>query len=211
MAENRFENSRVAGGTLNRGAHELAGSSRPVSEESSAISRDDVRDGSPEAEKPAPESTASAVRNDRRVLAASTLTGDRVRNPAGESLGKIEQIMIDLPTGKVAYAVLSFGGFLGIGDKLFAVPWRALQIDRGEHEFILDVDARALETAPGFNKDNWPDMADPAFARDIHAHYGQTPDWEQDFTDAGDYIGDNAQQNRSIEYEPTTSYHPVRK
>jgi sporulation protein YlmC with PRC-barrel domain len=211
MAENRFESSRIAGGTLNRGAHEVAGSSQPVPEESSAISRDDVRDGVSETEKPGPGSTASAARNNRRVLAAGTLTGDPVRNPAGESLGKIEQIMIDLPTGRVAYAFLSFGGFLGIGDKFFAVPWSALQIDRGEHEFILDVDARALETAPGFNKDNWPDMADPAFARDIHAHYGQTPSWEQDFTDAGDYIGDNAQHNRSIDYEPTTSYRPVRK
>jgi hypothetical protein len=59
----------------------------------------------------------------RRVLGASTLTGDRVRNSAGDDLGKIEEIMIDLASGRVAYAVLSFGGFLGIGDKLFAVPW----------------------------------------------------------------------------------------
>src|SRR6266545_4609381 len=65
----------------------------------------------------------------RRVMGASTLTGDSVRNPAGEDLGKIEEIMIDVPTGRVAYAVLSFGGFLGLGDKLFAVPWGNLTLD----------------------------------------------------------------------------------
>src|SRR5690348_29699 len=65
----------------------------------------------------------------RRVLSAATLTGDRVRNPAGEDLGKVEEIMIDVASGRVAYVVVSFGGFLGIGDKLFAVPWRALSLN----------------------------------------------------------------------------------
>ena len=64
----------------------------------------------------------------RRVLSASTLQGDRVRNSAGEDLGKVDQIMIDIPSGRVAYVVLSFGGVLGIGNKLFAVPWRALHV-----------------------------------------------------------------------------------
>src|SRR4051812_41628357 len=64
-----------------------------------------------------------------RVLSAATMIGDRVRNPAGEDLGKVEEIMIDVPSGRVAYAVVSFGGFLGIGDKLFAVPWRALTLN----------------------------------------------------------------------------------
>jgi sporulation protein YlmC with PRC-barrel domain len=62
----------------------------------------------------------------RRVLAASTLAGDQVQNTAGENLGKVDEIMIDIPAGKVAYAVLSFGGFLGMGNKLFAVPWRVI-------------------------------------------------------------------------------------
>jgi len=148
----------------------------------------------------------SVDRRRRRVLTASTLTGDRVRNAAGEDLGKIENIMIDIPSGRVAYAVLSFGGFLGIGDKLFAVPWSALRIDEGEHEFVLDVDRKTLETAPGFNKDAWPDMADPAFGASVHTHYGRTPYWEHDVTDAGDYVGDDRQSNRSMEYEPTVGY-----
>jgi sporulation protein YlmC with PRC-barrel domain len=200
MADNRFESSRVASGTLNPGAQKLPEISHQVPEESSAISRDDVRDGFGQED----------ARNQRHVLAASTLSGDRVRNSAGESLGKIEEIMLDIQTGRIAYAVLSFGGFLGIGNKLFAVPWSALQIDTGEHEFILDVDRGTLENAPGFDKDDWPDMTDPDFVRDVSEYYGKTPFWEHNFTDAGDYTGDNRQSNPTIE-EPVSGFRPAGK
>lgn len=145
-------------------------------------------------------------RRKRRVLAASTLVGDRVRNSKGEDLGKIEEVMIDLATGRVAYAVISFGGFIGMGDKLFAVPWSALKVDEGQREFVLDVDRAVLENAPGFDKNQWPDMADPSFENNIHGHYGKTPYWQHDVTDAGNYVGDDRQTNRSMEYEPTTGY-----
>ena len=121
--------------------------------------------------------------NTRRVLSASTLAGDHVRNRAGEGLGAIEEIMLDVSSGHIAYAVLSFGGFLGIGAKLFAVPWSALEINEGEHQFILNVDRKTLENAPGFDKDNWPDMADPAFGESIHQHYRATPYWKHTVTD----------------------------
>jgi len=121
----------------------------------------------------------------RRVLSAGTLAGDRVRNSAGDDLGKIEEIMLDVPSGRVAYAVLSFGGFLGMGNKLFAVPWNALTLDEREHEFILDVDKQVLENAPGFDKDNWPDMADPTWGSQIHSHYGSRAAWEMDDTGLG--------------------------
>jgi len=115
----------------------------------------------------------------RRVLAASTLKGDTVRNGAGEDLGKVSEIMLDIPSGRVAYAVLSFGGVLGIGDKLFAVPWSALTVDEDEKCFILDVDKRTLEAAPGFEKDNWPDMANVAWGAEIFRYYGEPPYWEE--------------------------------
>ncbi|MEN6617339.1 MAG: PRC-barrel domain-containing protein [Syntrophorhabdus sp.] len=99
----------------------------------------------------------------RGVLSCSTLTGDEVRNTAGENLGEIEDIMIDLDTGRIAYAVLSFGGILGMGDKLFAIPWEALQLSQEEHIFILNVSKEMLEKAPGFDKDNWPDTSDPSW------------------------------------------------
>jgi sporulation protein YlmC with PRC-barrel domain len=111
----------------------------------------------------------------RRVLSASTLAGDRVQNSAGEDLGKVHEIMIDIPSGKVAYAVLSFGGFLGMGDKLFALPWSALTLDEDVKRFILDIDKKKLENAPGFDKDNWPDMADNTWATAIFSYYGARP------------------------------------
>jgi sporulation protein YlmC with PRC-barrel domain len=122
----------------------------------------------------------------RRVLSAGSLAGDRVRNSAGEDLGKIEEIMIDVPSGRVGYAVLSFGGFLGLGNKLFAVPWDAFTIDEAEKEFILNVDKKVLEDAPGFDKDNWPDMADPDFGSQIYGHYGYKPYWDESDVDISD-------------------------
>jgi sporulation protein YlmC with PRC-barrel domain len=115
----------------------------------------------------------------RRVLAASTLTGDKVRNSAGDDLGSVDDIMIDIPEGRIAYVVLSFGGVLGIGNKLFAVPWDILRVDEDEKCFILNVDKHVLETAPGFDKDNWPDMANTEFASRVYGHFGTKPYWDE--------------------------------
>jgi sporulation protein YlmC with PRC-barrel domain len=114
----------------------------------------------------------------RTSLSASTLIGDRVVNLKGEDLGKIEDFMMDLETGRVAYAVLSFGGFLGVGNKLFAVPWDAFTIDSIHHAFVLDVSKERLKEAPGFDKDHWPDVADSEARTRIFSFYGVTPDWE---------------------------------
>lgn len=107
-------------------------------------------------------------------MSTSTLTGDGVYNLQDEDLGDVKDFMLDLRTGKVAYAVLSFGGFLGMGEKLFAVPWSALTLDTENKRFILDVSKERLESAPGFDKDNWPDMADPVWADGIRTYYGTT-------------------------------------
>jgi sporulation protein YlmC with PRC-barrel domain len=117
----------------------------------------------------------------RRVLSASTLAGDSVKNTAGEDLGKIDEIMIDIPSGRVAYAVISFGGVLRMGNKLFAVPWEALTVDEDEKCFVMDVDRQTLESAPGFDKDNWPDMADTSWGTEIYRHYGAAPYWEEEY------------------------------
>lgn len=113
-----------------------------------------------------------------QVMSADSLEGDEVVNLAGERLGKIQDIMIDVQRGRIAYAVLSFGGFLGLGDKLFAVPWEALKLDADNECFVMDVDKEHLQDAPGFDKDNWPAMADMQWARGIHSHYGKRPYWE---------------------------------
>jgi sporulation protein YlmC with PRC-barrel domain len=112
-------------------------------------------------------------------LSASTLSGDNVVNDRGEDIGKINEIMIDIPSGRVAYAVLSFGGFLGMGDKLFAIPWSRLTVDEDRKVFVLDLDKATLERAPGFDKEHWPDMADPSWGAAIHTYYGSEPYWDQ--------------------------------
>lgn len=109
------------------------------------------------------------------LMSASTLTGDDVVNHKAEALGSIKEIMLDMRTGKVDYAVMSFGGFLGMGDKLFAVPWSALTLDTVNKRFVLNVEKDRLENAPGFDKDAWPDMADATWANEVHSFYGTQP------------------------------------
>lgn len=104
--------------------------------------------------------------------------GRKVVNPQGENLGKIEEVMLDATPGRVAYAVLSFGGFLGVADKLFAVPWSALHYDPQQEAFVLRADKKFLENAPGFNKDRWPDMAEPNWRSTVYTYYSARPYWE---------------------------------
>ena len=114
------------------------------------------------------------------VMNAASLTGDDVVNAAGENLGKIEAIMLDVTSGRIAYAVLSFGGFLGMGGKLFAIPWSALVLDARHKRFVFDVSKERLEAAPGFDKDHWPSMADRAWATSVHDYYEVAPYWGDD-------------------------------
>jgi sporulation protein YlmC with PRC-barrel domain len=111
------------------------------------------------------------------LLSGSKLIGSRIRNWEGKNLGKIEDIMIDLESGAIAYAVLSFGGFLGLGDKLFPVPWEVLAIDMDSGEFILDVDPDVLQDAPGWDKSELPNVTYDWLA-DIYEYYECDPYWE---------------------------------
>jgi sporulation protein YlmC with PRC-barrel domain len=115
------------------------------------------------------------------IMDAATLSGDSVVNAAGEDVGKIEAIMLDVTSGQIGYAVLSFGGFLGMGKKLFALPWGALTLDAVDKRFILDVSREKLENADGFDKDHWPSMADPAWATHLHSYYNVTPYWDEEY------------------------------
>lgn len=111
------------------------------------------------------------------VMSASTLSGDKVRNRKNEDLGKLEDIMLDVDTGNIAYGVLSFGGLLGMGDKLFAIPWQQLEVDTVNKCLILNVEKETLENAPGFDKNNWPNFADRKWGATIYEHYRATPYW----------------------------------
>jgi sporulation protein YlmC with PRC-barrel domain len=106
------------------------------------------------------------------LMGANTLLGNDVYNKDGEDLGDIKEYMIDMASGKVAYAVLSFGGVFGLGDKLFAVPWAALALDTVNKRFTLNVNKETLKQAPGFNQDRWPTMSDKTWASGVHKFYG---------------------------------------
>ena len=111
-----------------------------------------------------------------QVLAADALEGDRVVNRAGEELGTIEEVMIDLERGTVAYVVVSCAG---PGERLVAVPWTALTIESERRCFVLDADRARLDRAPAFERDRWPAMADERWAAQVHAFYGVAPYWDR--------------------------------
>lgn len=121
----------------------------------------------------------------QKVLSADAVRGDRVYNPEGEDLGRIEDVMLDLETGSIAYAVLSFGGFLGLGDKHFAIPWQALRLDQERSTVILDVPKDRLKEAPGFERNDPPEFTDRSWGAEIHSHYGYDPYWKYDRASPG--------------------------
>jgi len=132
-----------------------------------------------------------------RLMGADTLIGEDVSNHQDENLGDIKEIMIDMRTGQVAYAVLSFGGVFGIGDKLFAVPWQSLQLDTANKRFLLDVSKDHLKNAPGFDKDHWPDMASAEFSSRIHGFYGSPTSSPGSRTSSGSVMGSGSSSLQS--------------
>jgi sporulation protein YlmC with PRC-barrel domain len=131
------------------------------------------------------EGSASAEGPGPYVMAASTLEGDKVMTSDGEDVGKIKEIMLDVYSGRVAYAVMSVGGFLGIGDKLLAIPWNALTLDTNRKCFQLSATSEVVKNAPGFDKDHWPSMADATWASELHNYYGSAPYWSAGRKDVG--------------------------
>jgi sporulation protein YlmC with PRC-barrel domain len=125
--------------------------------------------------------TAGASKNTAEkygVVSASKIIGEAVINRQNETLGKIHELVIDAKEGRVAYAVLSFGGFMGVGNKLFAMPWKAFEFAKTENKLILNVDKEKLKAAPGFDPDvKWPDFADRTWGSTIYKYYGYDPYW----------------------------------
>ncbi|WP_292731846.1 PRC-barrel domain-containing protein [Methanoculleus sp.] len=115
----------------------------------------------------------------RSIVRGKDLADYSVRNPQGEDLGTIKDIAIDTSEGCIAYAALSFGGFMGLGDKLFAIPWEALRYNATDDSFVLDVPKERLDNAPGFDKDNWPMTAEREWLTSMYSHYGYAPYWER--------------------------------
>jgi len=115
----------------------------------------------------------------QKLIRGKDIADYPVRNPQGEDLGTIKDIMIDIDHGCIAYAALAFGGFMGLGDKLFAVPWEAFQYSADEKYFILDVPKGRLETASGFDEDTWPVTTKRDWLTGLYMRYGYMPYWER--------------------------------
>lgn len=112
-----------------------------------------------------------------RTQKASDLIGKPVENPRGERLGDVQDLAIDGERGRVAYAVLSFGGFLGVGEKWFAIPTEALTLSADGKHLVLAIDTDRLKKASGFDKDRWPRLGDQTWGMRIHEFYGLQPYW----------------------------------
>jgi sporulation protein YlmC with PRC-barrel domain len=106
---------------------------------------------------------------------ASKLVGMSVRNAEGEKIGTIDDLVLNMDNGQISYAALGFGGVLGFGEKLFAVPFKQLKMEHSTNDsyFVLNVNKDKLKAAPGFDKNHWPDLADPNWSKDIDSYYRQ--------------------------------------
>ena len=109
---------------------------------------------------------------------ASSIIGASAINPKGDTLGNIKEVVIDPIGGRVAYAVVSFGGFLTMGEKLFAIPFSAFKYDHAANEYVLNTSKERLEAATGFDADHWPAMSDEKWNRDVHKFYERPLYWE---------------------------------
>jgi sporulation protein YlmC with PRC-barrel domain len=112
------------------------------------------------------------------LMKGSTFIGSDVENPQGQNLGDVKDVVIDRSSGRIAYAVVSFGGFLGMGEKLFAVPWGAFTQPKADKDtLVLDVDKERLKNAPGFDTHNWPQMASQEWVTSLYSYYNVPPYW----------------------------------
>lgn len=118
----------------------------------------------------------SSVRHD--LLTISTVTDNRVLNGRAEPLGTINDVLVDIEHGRVAYAVMASGGFMGVAERFFALPWNALRLDVERKCFMLDADKSIFENAPVFDKEHWPDNPDRQWHERIHTHYHARPYWQ---------------------------------
>lgn len=112
-----------------------------------------------------------------RLIAGSKVSGTSVYNPQGESLGSVEDVMIDKVSGKIAYAVLNFGGFLGMGGRHHPLPWSTLKYDTSLGGYVVNLDRRMLEGAPSYASDQDVSWEDQQWGRSVYDYYKAEPYW----------------------------------
>lgn len=119
----------------------------------------------------------TATLNLHKPLSTTSLTGNTVKYNNDEDLGNVHDIMVDFESGRISYVVMSSGGFPGLGNKLFAIPVSALKADRDQEILLLDASRETFENAEGFDKGNWPDMANPEWEQRTHERFGVSPNY----------------------------------
>lgn len=112
-----------------------------------------------------------AVNETDRLISSDKVEGAAVYNRAADRLGSVYTVMIDKVSGQVAYAVMSFGGFLGIGERYHPLPWKALTYDTNLDGYVVDVSHEQLERAPSYARDEAP-WATPGYGRSVSDYYG---------------------------------------
>ena len=115
--------------------------------------------------------SAAATKDWEKQHRASKIIGTDVYDMQGKEIGEVKDIVIDPKSGNINYAVVSFGGVMGVGGKYFAVPWKSIQATRDAKNYALNVDRDALKAAPGFDKEHWPDMANQDWAADVERYW----------------------------------------
>ena len=110
------------------------------------------------------------------LIAADKVSGTNVYNPAGDNLGTIDDIMIDKASGRAIYAVMSFGGFLGIGENYYPLPWATLKYDARKGGYVVNLDKNKLEGAPSYDHSSVFEWT-PAYGRKVDSYYGTPSYW----------------------------------
>lgn len=113
-----------------------------------------------------------------RLIAADKVNGTSVYNTQGDKIGTVEDVMIDKTTGRIAYAVMSFGGFLGIGEKHHPLPWSTLQYDARKGAYVVPLSKQQLQDAPSYMANEAVRWDDEKFGRTVHDYYKAKPYWD---------------------------------
>lgn len=153
-----------------------------------------ARSGTPQACAELLDDAVTLVRaiENPRVLPADEFDDRTLRNPQGEELGEIGELIVDPVSGRVVYAVVELGGFLGLGERYFPVPWALVQPTPDGNSFILNVAKDRLTAAPQFTRDNRPNMADRQWAQALHTYYGVAPPWLDGSAALGAFVASGA-------------------
>lgn len=123
----------------------------------------------------------STVKKETRFIPSNRLEQYDVINKKGEDMGQVQTFVIDMTTGRIAFVVVSFEGFLGISDKWFAMPWEILKWSTEDKKFILDMSKEALEKAPGMDKSKWPNEINFDLMAKAYSHFGVAPYWDSSY------------------------------